>query len=94
MAKRLRGRRAVVQRRRRLAAEPLCRACMAKGFVTVAVTPDHIQPLALGGSDEETNIQALCEECHADKTRADFYAGGSDIQGWPTDPDHPWNTAP
>lgn len=68
MAERLRGRKAVAQRRRRLDAEPLCRKCNERGIVRAATVPDHIQPLALGGDDSDDNVQCLCEDCHADKT--------------------------
>lgn len=68
MAERLKGRRAVAQRLRRLKAEPLCRHCLDRGIVTPATVPDHIQPIALGGSDDDANIQCLCADCHADKS--------------------------
>lgn len=32
---------------------------------------DHIKPLALGGRDTISNIQALCANCHQKKTRED-----------------------
>lgn len=32
---------------------------------------DHIIPLILGGENRETNLQLLCEPCHAAKTRLD-----------------------
>jgi len=35
---------------------------------------DHRTPLALGGSDDETNWVALCRPCHKQKTRADVKA--------------------
>lgn len=41
---------------------------MAGGRVTQATTPDHIIPLATGGTDTDDNIQCLCFECHAIKT--------------------------
>lgn len=65
---RIEGRRGVELRKRRLANEPLCRMCKAKGVATPATTPDHIKPLAHGGLDIDDNIQCLCAECHADKT--------------------------
>lgn len=65
---RLRGRRAVEQRRRRLAAEPLCRHCRAKGKAVVAEEWDHIVPLSEGGEDTDDNGQPLCKPCHAIKT--------------------------
>ena len=30
---------------------------------------DHIVPLAMGGPDSFENLQALCPNCHADKTQ-------------------------
>lgn len=33
---------------------------------------DHIIPLYLGGSNTESNLQALCPTCHNDKTVQDF----------------------
>src|SRR3546814_3592322 len=72
MAERLRGRRGVEQRRRRLQAEPLCRDCKAKGVITAATAPDHIVPLALGGSDDDSNVRCLCPECHLERTREQF----------------------
>jgi 5-methylcytosine-specific restriction endonuclease McrA len=58
-------------RNRRLDAEPLCRHCSAKGFVTPAVEVDHIKPRALGGLDLWENTQSLCKPCHINKTRED-----------------------
>lgn len=85
---RLRGRAAVAQRRRRLDAEPLCRDCSAKGLTTEASVPDHIVPLAKGGSDEDSNIRCLCEPCHAKRTAEQFghRAPRQEIgaDGWPT----------
>src|SRR3546814_4358435 len=64
--------RGVEQRRRRLQAEPLCRDCKAKGVITAATAPDHIVPLALGGSDDDSNVRCLCPECHLERTREQF----------------------
>lgn len=49
---------------------------MAKGRVRKATVPDHIVPLAFGGSDEDGNIQCLCDECHAIKTAAEGASTG------------------
>lgn len=84
---RLRGRRAVIQRRRRLAAEPLCRHCAALGRIKAATVPDHIMPLQLGGTDEDINIQCLCADCHDRKTCKDFGLRPKaiiDADGWPS----------
>lgn len=72
MGERIRGRRGVALRRRRLAAEPLCRICKAEGRTTAATVPDHIVPLAKGGEDIDSNIRCLCDECHDRVTREEF----------------------
>ena len=84
--KRARGRRAVLQRQRRLAAEPLCRDCRANGLVVPATVPDHIIPLSRGGTDRDDNVRCLCESCHRDRTAEQF--GHRKVQrisadGWP-----------
>lgn len=94
LSERLRGRAAVAQRIRRLAAEPLCRDCQAKGRVTASTVPDHIVPLAKGGTDTDDNIRCLCTNCHRDRTAEQFgyrKITGSDERGIPLDPNHPWN---
>lgn len=87
MTKRLRGRRAVEQRRRRLQAEPLCRDCKAKGKITAATVPDHIVPLGLGGNDDDSNIRCLCGPCHEVRTAEQFGHKAPKLQigrdGWP-----------
>lgn len=68
MPHRKRGRAGVEQRLKRLAREPFCRSCRT----ALATVPDHIVPLALGGTDDDSNIQCLCTPCHDAKTRRDF----------------------
>ena len=83
---RLRGRRATMQRLRRLRAEPLCRLCLTRNIIRVATTPDHIRPLSQGGSDDDDNIRCLCVECHTDVTAEQFkYTQRQrvDDDGWP-----------
>jgi 5-methylcytosine-specific restriction protein A len=48
--------------------EPLCRRCEAKGLTVEATDVDHITPRARGGTDDRSNLQALCHECHSAKT--------------------------
>jgi 5-methylcytosine-specific restriction protein A len=86
MVDRLRGRAGQEQRKRRLRAEPLCRDCAEAGRVTAATVPDHIKPLALGGTDEDANIRCLCKPCH-DKRTAEQFGNRSrqeiGADGWP-----------
>src|SRR3546814_7434150 len=88
MGERIRGRKGVALRKRRLAAEPLCRMCKAEGRVTAATVPDHIVPLAKGGEDVDDNIRCLCAAHHDQVTREEFghrrrVEVGSD--GWPVE---------
>ena len=88
MPARLQGRRGVEQRKRRRTAEPLCRDCLAEGRVVRATVLDHIVPLALGGSDMDENIRALCARHHEIRTAEQFGFEpkptiGED--GWPID---------
>jgi 5-methylcytosine-specific restriction protein A len=79
----------------------LCQPCLDRGLVTVANAVDHVVPKAQGGSDDESNLQAICNDCHQTKTVAEALgARGIDgvrpskactNGGQPTDPKHPWN---
>lgn len=85
--KRIRGRKGVELRQRRLRNEPLCRMCKEAGIVRAATVPDHIVPLAKGGTDTDNNIRCLCAEHHDQVTREEFghrkrVTIGED--GWPT----------
>lgn len=66
--KRITGRVLQSRNRRLLAREPLCRACVEQCKVTAAVQVDHIVPLHLGGSEDESNLQGLCLKCHDAKS--------------------------
>ncbi|MFD4141556.1 HNH endonuclease [Streptomyces sp. NPDC058572] len=50
--------------------------CARCGSLVLAdvVDVDHVQPLALGGEDTDTNVQPLCHGCHLAKTGEDFGA--------------------
>jgi 5-methylcytosine-specific restriction protein A len=89
---RTRGRKWLAIRARQLRLHPLCGHCMEKGFVSEAVEVDHIVPLFKGGTDAWANLQSLCAQCHADKTREDLGQRviGCDASGIPIDPKHPW----
>lgn len=86
VTERLRGRAGQEQRLRRLMAEPLCRDCRDRGLVVPATVPDHIVPLAKGGTDTDDNIRCLCDPCHRKRTAEQFghqirHAVG--VDGWP-----------
>ena len=72
---RLRG--AELQQRRRLLfqQEPLCRACRQQERVSPATVRDHIIPLGEGGTEDESNAQPLCQDCHDAKTKEEARRG-------------------
>ena len=49
----------------------LCQPCLKAGRITEAREVDHVKPKAKGGSDDLTNLQSICRECHAAKTAQD-----------------------
>ena len=54
-------------RRHPLCADPFGVHAAERGIVP-AECVDHIVPLRRGGSNDESNLQALCTSCHARKT--------------------------
>jgi 5-methylcytosine-specific restriction protein A len=73
--KRITGRRLQAMRVELFTRKPLCEECERLGRVTLATVRDHRIPLAEGGPDDTTNEQALCEPCHAVKTKAESARG-------------------
>lgn len=53
--------------RREIVDGAVCARCGGGGPLEV----DHIVPLAIGGSSEPENLQALCADCHAAKSAAE-----------------------
>lgn len=49
----------------------LCVPCRTQGALTAAYAVDHITPKDQGGSDHESNLQAICNDCHKAKTAAE-----------------------
>lgn len=49
----------------------LCQPCKRRGWLTQATMVDHIVPKAEGGSDDDTNLQSICGDCHGEKTAAE-----------------------
>lgn len=48
-----------------------CAKCAGR-FALADLEFDHVLPLALGGSNDLANFEALCGECHKAKTRGDI----------------------
>ena len=85
-------------RLRQLQQHPLCRMCMDEGKVTPAKVCDHIEPhrgdpvLFWSGP-----FQSLCIQHHnADKQQIENHGYSNEIglDGYPTDPNHPFNRPP
>ena len=51
-------------RRRYIAAHPLCEMCRREGRITPAAEVHHILPVSQGGTNEASNLMALCQSCH------------------------------
>jgi 5-methylcytosine-specific restriction endonuclease McrA len=84
-------------RKLQLRQRPLCKFCLERGIVTAANVVDHVTPhrgdwnaFVLG------ELQSLCEPCHNAAKRQIELRGYRDdigIDGYPTDPNHPFNRA-
>lgn len=61
----------------------LCVACDAAGRTRPADEVDHIKPLEDGGNNHQSNLQALCRECHREKTNREAAANGMVRHGGP-----------
>ncbi len=72
-AKRTRGDAWMAIRRRVMARDcGMCQQCKRAGRLTLGDEVDHIVSLAAGGSDDLANLELLCHDCHAAKTREDM----------------------
>jgi 5-methylcytosine-specific restriction protein A len=62
-------------------------------LITASIVPDHITPLARGGTDDDDNIRCLCGPCHHEVTTEQFgHAKTAEIgaDGWPVEaPERP-----
>lgn len=70
----------------------LCQHCLKQGMPTpLGVKPrdhevDHVTPKAKGGTDDLSNLQSLCPDCHHEKTARDEGWNRSatiGVDGWP-----------
>lgn len=75
----------------------LCVPCKNKNpsKITKATQVDHIVPKWKNGGDENTNLQSICDACHADKTAAEAVEASGKakpavgVDGWPVEPEQP-----
>lgn len=49
--------------------------CQRCGIVTIDLEVDHIVNIAQGGTEDDSNLQALCIPCHQAKTAAESAQG-------------------
>jgi 5-methylcytosine-specific restriction protein A len=46
----------------------LCQPCLRVGLITKACAVDHVTPKSEGGTDDDDNLQSICDPCHVAKT--------------------------
>ena len=84
-------------RKLQLTQHPLCKFCLQRGIVTRANVVDHVKPHRGDWTDFITGeLQSLCEPCHNSAKRQIELRGYScdvGIDGYPIDPNHPFNRA-
>ena len=49
-------------------AHPLCEQCAKDGKLVAAEEVHHILPLSCGGTNDPSNLMALCTSCHSEIT--------------------------
>jgi hypothetical protein len=73
----------------------LCKFCLERGIVTAANVVDHVTPHRGDWTAFVTGeLQSLCEPCHKSaKRQIELWGYRNDIgiDGFPTDPNHPFN---
>jgi 5-methylcytosine-specific restriction protein A len=53
----------------------LCQPCKRHGRTTKAEQVDHKTPRSAGGSDKDSNLEAICIPCHKYKTQQEALDG-------------------
>lgn len=61
----------------------LCQVCFSAGLIVQAKEVDHIVAKHNGGTDDETNLQAICIECHKLKTAGESALAGQEASFYP-----------
>ena len=84
-------------RRFQLRQERLCKFCLELGIVTAANVVDHVVPHRGDWTAFVTGkLQSLCEPCHnSAKRQVELRGYRTDVglDGYPLDPNHPFNRA-
>lgn len=75
VCKRITGRKLQRLRGELFAREPLCAECKRLGRVTLATQRDHRIPLCDGGTEDDDNVQGLCDPCHEAKSLGEALRG-------------------
>lgn len=60
-------------RSRYIKLHPLCEDCLEFGYTPIGKSEEvhHIKPLSKGGTNEYSNLRALCKSCHSRHTAED-----------------------
>lgn len=58
----------------------LCQPCRHAGRVSPATEVDHIVPKSQEGTDDQTNLQAICSPCHKVKTAMESRGDGASLR--------------
>jgi 5-methylcytosine-specific restriction enzyme A len=78
-----------------LKANPLCVFCKKRGITKQAEQVDHITPCMHDPAlqRDPNNLRSLCAPCHAPLRHSHKrgYSTAIDVNGYPTDPRHPFN---
>lgn len=53
----------------------LCQPHYRQGKLVKAHAVDHIIPKSQGGTDDEANLEAICNSCHKEKTQRESQQG-------------------
>ncbi len=90
-------------RQAKLATDPLCQPCAARGTITTANTVDHVKPINDGGDPFPSldGLTSMCTRCHNEKTAANDRqhskpfarrVKGFNAEGNPVDPGDNWHS--
>lgn len=58
----------------------LCQPCYRKGFIKAFDDVDHIISKENGGTDDVSNLECTCRDCHKQKTQQEKQQGGGRVK--------------